>query len=118
MDLLVIFPNIKKLVIKTILVLKPLDFNAVNCLEFESDIFNSFLLELKTVEISSSYYDCSIFGFIEFLLKHAVKLEKLVLWSTDRAFTSYQQEMLFQISEKLLSMPRSSPTAKVILKNN
>ncbi|KAL8526361.1 hypothetical protein ACS0TY_015542 [Phlomoides rotata] len=67
MDLFVIFPNIKMLVInKSLQVLKPLDINAVNYLAFESHIFNSFLLELKTVEISSSYFDCSIFGLKSF----------------------------------------------------
>ncbi|KAL8513983.1 hypothetical protein ACS0TY_013192 [Phlomoides rotata] len=112
-DLLGIFPNLKVLLIKHPVYRKPPDFNAVNYMEFESNLF---LLELKTVEISSDFYDFSIFGCIEFLLKHAVKLERLVLrifsWTT-----SCRQERLFRISEKLLTMPRSSPTAKVILKS-
>ncbi|KAL8469819.1 hypothetical protein ACS0TY_032615 [Phlomoides rotata] len=88
------------------------DLNAVNYMEFESNLFNSFLLQLKTVEITSQLSDISIFGFIEFLLKHAVRLEELVLRST--GITSYRRKTLLLISEKLLSMPRSSPYAKYI----
>ncbi|KAL8523369.1 hypothetical protein ACS0TY_013360 [Phlomoides rotata] len=113
-DLLGIFPNLKVLLIKhQDYTRMPPDFNAVNYMEVESNLF---LLELKTVEISSNFYDFSIFGFIEFLLKHAVKLERLVLRFFSWA-TPCRQEKLFRISEKLLTMPRSSPTAKVILKS-
>ncbi|KAL8510289.1 hypothetical protein ACS0TY_017192 [Phlomoides rotata] len=111
MDLLGIFPNLKMLVIEQEAFTKPPDFNTVNCMEFGTNLSRSFLRQLKVVEISARLPDFSIFEFIEFLLKHAIMLEKLVLRS--RGITSSQHK---SFSKKLLSMPRSSPTAKVILK--
>ncbi|KAI3469407.1 hypothetical protein Pfo_026070 [Paulownia fortunei] len=90
-----------------------LEFNAENPLKSKTNFPKSFLLHLRTVEITWSVYDTSIFPFIELLLKHASMLEKMVI--RVRRIMSLAPESLFLAAQKLMRMPRSSPTAEVIL---
>ncbi|KAH6816612.1 hypothetical protein C2S51_021432 [Perilla frutescens var. frutescens] len=70
------------------------------------------LLHLRTVEISWQLRNASIIPFIEILLENARVLEKMVL--RPRSF-KYVPELLSLIEEKVVSIPRSSSTAKVII---
>lgn len=126
MVLLGIFPNVKMLVIGYLDIPNP----PKNYMEFEANLPKSFLLQLKTLEITASFIDSSKLWFFEFLLKWASMLEKLVirvkiiesddyehLYNSDQYdhFCEVAHEHLCVVAEKLLSMPRSSPTAKVII---
>ncbi|KAL8523714.1 hypothetical protein ACS0TY_013618 [Phlomoides rotata] len=116
------FPNIKMLVIEDQLEdseefdsSKYVEFetklyDASKYLEFETKLSKSFMLQLKTVDITSCLRNTSTFRFVEFLLKDASMLEKLVI-RVDRTSADW-----FTVAERFLCMPRSSPTAKVILK--
>ncbi|KAL8466527.1 hypothetical protein ACS0TY_035558 [Phlomoides rotata] len=106
-NLLGIFPNVMMLVID--------DYGGSpeKLLEFEIELSNSFLLRLKTIHITSPLSDPSIFGVIELLLKHATMLEKLVI----RKWGMGSRKFPVKAAKKLLSMPRSSPTAQVIIKS-
>lgn len=65
---------------------------------------------MRIVEVTWSKGE-KIFPFIEFLLKHSSKLEKMVF----RARVIYEGgNALFSASQKLLNMPRSSPTAWLV----
>lgn len=118
--LLQIFPKLKRLVIED-KIEGDLVYEDENeddyqddrdSLEFEANFPNSFLLHLKTVEVTWVKGDRSIFLFIEILLKYASKLEKMVFrMPSSRLFYSP-----FMASQKLLRMPRSSPTARVIFR--
>ncbi|KAL8505256.1 hypothetical protein ACS0TY_016475 [Phlomoides rotata] len=108
MDFLGIFPNLKMLVIGHLRIPNLPE----NCMEFEANLSKSFLLQLKIVEITSFFFDSSKLWFFELLLKRASMLEKLVIRVKD--IDSHQQEHLSEVAQKLQSMPRSSPTAKVI----
>ncbi|KAL8514358.1 hypothetical protein ACS0TY_013464 [Phlomoides rotata] len=108
------FPNIKMLVIEDQLEdseeFETKLYDASKYLEFETKLSKSFMLQLKTVDITSCLRNTSTFRFVEFLLKDASMLEKLVI-RVDRTSADW-----FTVAERFLCMPRSSPTAKVILK--
>ncbi|KAL8505254.1 hypothetical protein ACS0TY_016473 [Phlomoides rotata] len=133
MNVLGIFPNLKMLVIHIndwtdeCFVENPPEFNADGFLEFgfskskeyllkfdETNLSKSFLGQLKSIEITSHFCNATAYRLIRLLLKHARMLEKLVIRAKD--FMSHPQPFLLKVAEVLLSMPRSSPTAKVIFK--
>ncbi|XP_057772040.1 F-box protein At5g03100-like [Salvia miltiorrhiza] len=70
------------------------------------------LLHLKTFEATWSMCDPSIIPVIQILLENAPILEKMVIQLTRDAS---DRETFFFAQEKVLSMPRSSPTAQVII---
>ncbi|KAL8458870.1 hypothetical protein ACS0TY_036391 [Phlomoides rotata] len=113
-NLLGIFPSLRMLVIeeRTTSGSSP-EFNIKKFLEFEINVSNSFLRQLKTVHITSRFSDSSIFQVIALLLKHASMLEKLVVWAEwgKRGPPAFP----FKVANVLLNMPRSSPTAMVII---
>lgn len=110
--LLETFPNLKMLVIEDCSIQKSPDINAEDFLVFERNLPKSFLLQLKIIDITSNFHDSSILQFIEILLKHGSMLEKLVIQAMFIGICS--QSHLLEVAEALLSMPRSSPAAKVI----
>ncbi|KAL8509599.1 hypothetical protein ACS0TY_016721 [Phlomoides rotata] len=112
-ELLGIFPNLKTLVIEHHASTRPPFLNAKNNMEFKTNLSKSSLLQMKIIEITGHSFDLKFFGFIEFFLKHAIMLEKLVLRYTGITSSCEQQKTF---SEKLLSLPRSSPTVEVIFK--
>ncbi|XP_057799335.1 F-box/LRR-repeat protein At3g26922-like [Salvia miltiorrhiza] len=70
------------------------------------------LLHLKTIEATCSMCDPSIIPAIEILLENAPVLEKMVI----RLKRDESDPKTFTLArEKVLSMPRSSPTAQVII---
>ncbi|XP_057810217.1 uncharacterized protein LOC131024698 isoform X2 [Salvia miltiorrhiza] len=70
------------------------------------------LLHLKTFEFTLSMCDPSIIPAIQILLENAPILERVVIRLRQQA--SDVETFLFA-QEKVLSMPRSSPTAQVII---
>ncbi|KAL8458867.1 hypothetical protein ACS0TY_036391 [Phlomoides rotata] len=113
-NLLGIFPSLKMLVIEdeTTSGSSP-EFNIKKFLEFEINVSNSFLRQLKTIHITSRFSDSSIFQVIALLLKHASMLEKLVVWAEwhKRGPPAFP----FKVANVLLNIPRSSLTAMVII---
>ncbi|KAL8549975.1 hypothetical protein ACS0TY_008702 [Phlomoides rotata] len=105
-----IFPNLKMLVIED--QSYPPGINAENYSEFKTNLTKSCMLQLKIIEITSNFYNSSMFRYVEFLLKHCSMLEKLVVQTISRL-----QARSLEIAERLLRMPRSSPTAEVIIFN-
>ncbi|XP_057788552.1 putative F-box protein At1g49610 [Salvia miltiorrhiza] len=117
-SLLEIFPQLKKLV------LQPkqkdhyhdgresLSFDDKSYLKFEAKLPKSFVLQLKTIEVTWVDGD-NVFPFLEFLLKYASKLEKMV-FRVRKIKSSRPSDFLFLVSKKLLGMPKSSPTAELI----
>ncbi|KAL8549984.1 hypothetical protein ACS0TY_008707 [Phlomoides rotata] len=104
-NLLGMFPNLKTLVIKDCTYQ-----HSENYSKIEANISRSFLPQLKIIEITSSFCCSSTFQCIEFLLKHCRMLEKLVVRA--KRYSSHPKAL--EIAERLLRMPRSSPTADVI----
>ncbi|XP_057771470.1 F-box/LRR-repeat protein At3g26922-like isoform X7 [Salvia miltiorrhiza] len=118
LDLLESFPQLKKLVLedrreyeihKT---QESLNFDANSYLNFEAYPPESFL-QLRTVEVTWNEDD-KVFPFIEFLLKYASNLEKMVFRVKRTMPPQRPSKSLFWVSQKLLRMPRSSPTAQLI----
>ncbi|KAG5516781.1 hypothetical protein RHGRI_037506 [Rhododendron griersonianum] len=72
-------------------------------------------LHLKNVTISNCLtkynYDSNFFSFIQFLLRNARVLQKMVINTPSDA---RMKEYYFKVAKKLLSFPRSSPDATVI----
>ncbi|KAH6756217.1 hypothetical protein C2S53_004316 [Perilla frutescens var. hirtella] len=115
--LLEIFPELKMLVIE--------DEDDERCeyhhresLVFERNLPKSFLLQLRTVEVTWCWHegDNSIFPFIQFLLKYASKLEKMVFRLKGIMPPEQQPEYWFWGSQKVLKMPKSSRTADIIFR--
>ncbi|KAL6990964.1 hypothetical protein U1Q18_009084 [Sarracenia purpurea var. burkii] len=78
-------------------------------------IFKCLMLNLKKVEFSGFIFcrpDC-IFSFTQFLLKNAMVLQKMVI-DINEASSDIPKEV-FQAAQKLLSFPRSSSDAVVML---
>ncbi|KAL6539882.1 hypothetical protein OROHE_011653 [Orobanche hederae] len=67
------------------------------------------ILHLQRVEITWFTRDASIIPVIQILLQNAHLLEKMVFRP------KYDRELWVMVEEKVLSLPRSSPTAEVIL---
>ncbi|KAL8532177.1 hypothetical protein ACS0TY_008687 [Phlomoides rotata] len=116
--LLGIFPNLKMLVIESCsLRISSDDSNAQNYSELETNLSRTILLQLKIIEFTSNFCDSSIFQCIEFLLKHGCQLEKLVI-RVKCLLESHKQARMLEVAETLLSMPRSSTTARIIFVEN
>ncbi|XP_022849225.1 putative F-box protein At1g49610 isoform X1 [Olea europaea var. sylvestris] len=78
------------------------------------ELRDSFNMRLKTVTITWYVDSTSLFSFIEFVLKNASKLEKMVIQA--KPIDSHPPDLFFEIAQKLLRMPRSSPNAEVVLR--
>ncbi|XP_057772077.1 putative F-box/FBD/LRR-repeat protein At5g22670 [Salvia miltiorrhiza] len=74
---------------------------------------NATLVSLKRVEIRWSVNDASVFRVIETILENAYMLEKMVLRVRGTGVDG--GEPLILAHEKVLRMPRSSPTVEVII---
>ena len=91
-------------------------FDAKNSLECSTNVPRSYyLLHLRRVEITWIVHDYSMFPFIKILLKYASKLEKMVFRVFRGSSLSVPPESLFLAAQKLLTMPRTSPYAEVIM---
>ncbi|XP_057771487.1 F-box protein At5g03100-like [Salvia miltiorrhiza] len=124
-----ISPLLKKLVIKLVLltdILGKSNFNDVYASQdtpwvSDTEIYDelkeklpmSFVLQLRTVEVTLVEAD-NIFPFLEFLLKNASKLEKIVFRVKEIKRPSRPVNCLLRAAQKLLKMPRSSRTAQFI----
>lgn len=83
-------------------------------LKFEANLPESFLLRLRTVEVTWSE-GYGVFPLIEILLKYASKLEKIV-FQLNEIKSPATSDSLFYVSEKLLRMRRSSSSnCKIVL---
>ncbi|KAL1552973.1 putative F-box protein [Salvia divinorum] len=82
-------------------------------LMFEANLPESFLLRLRTIEVTlSEGYD--IFPLIEILFKYASKLEKIV-FQLNEIKSPAPPNSLFLVSQKLLRMRRSSSNCLIDL---
>ncbi|XP_057772081.1 putative F-box protein At1g49610 [Salvia miltiorrhiza] len=106
LDLLELFPKLKMLSFHQTQAYQ--DFNPIVVTPFPCPS----VLHLNTVEISWSAEDPSIIPFIEFILQNAPLLHKLVFSLLP---LSCNRKRFLMIEEKVQSMPRSSPTAEVII---
>ncbi|XP_057772076.1 F-box protein At5g03100-like [Salvia miltiorrhiza] len=109
LDLLEMFPKLK--IFKFLQHPQILqDFNPI----VETPFRRPSLLHLNTVEISWSTKDPAVIPFIEFILQNAPLLHKLV-FRFSRYRACFDRKRFLMIQEKVRSMPRSSPTAEVII---
>ncbi|XP_057771450.1 F-box/LRR-repeat protein At3g26922-like [Salvia miltiorrhiza] len=111
---IVIFPLSQKLVIKVEERARYEDSiwaDPFNYREFEENLPMLFVLQLRTVEYNLVEGDI-IFPCLEFLLKNASRLEKIVFRVKGSMRHSRRLESLFRASQKLLKIPRSSRTAE------
>ncbi|XP_057772074.1 F-box/LRR-repeat protein At3g26922-like [Salvia miltiorrhiza] len=86
------------------------DFNPI----VETTFPHPSLLHLNTVEISWSGKDPAVIPFIKFILQNAPLLYKLV-FRLSKYRACFDRKRFLMIQEKVRSMPRSSPTAEVII---
>ncbi|XP_057772066.1 uncharacterized protein LOC130991721 [Salvia miltiorrhiza] len=97
--------------------LKILKFSQYQLEDFDPIVRTTFprpsLLHLNTVESTWSAEDPSLIPFIEFLLQNAPLLHKLVFRLTSSCRENRKYYLM--VEEKVRSMPRSSPTAEVII---
>lgn len=111
--LLMIFPKVERLI------LEDADecsfFYSREPLRFEMNLPESFLLQLKTVEVIWGWwwvrYCLPPLPFIQFVLRHASKLEKIVIRSKDASDTPYKA------AEELLTMTRPFRTVDLIFRH-
>lgn len=89
-----------------------INFDSYELLERKIHLPVPSLQHLRTVEVTWLLRDTSIFPVMEIVLENAPLLEKMVFWP--RLFGA-NPEWLGLAEEKLLSVPRSSPTAEVIM---
>ncbi|XP_057771481.1 F-box/LRR-repeat protein At3g26922-like isoform X2 [Salvia miltiorrhiza] len=80
-------------------------------LQLEKNLPMSFVLELRKVEVTLVEGDI-LFPFLEFLLKNASKLEKIVFRVKRTMSPSHHSNSLRLASKRLLRMPRSSLAAR------
>ncbi|XP_057773712.1 F-box/LRR-repeat protein At3g26922-like [Salvia miltiorrhiza] len=104
-----IFPLSKKLVVNV--GERTLCANPNMYLKFEENLPMSFVLQLRTVEVILVEEGDIIFPLLEFLLRNASKLEKIVFRVKGFTRLSRPSESLLRASQRLLKMPRSSRTA-------
>ncbi|KAF2303443.1 hypothetical protein GH714_018390 [Hevea brasiliensis] len=121
-------PELEKLVIKISYgrsLQFNLDENFTNCYDIgesywtsQNKIFNCLLLNLKTIEIFSHeehlFENKYALAFVEFLLRNAKVLEKMVIFNDYPFHAPNKTDRLLKVAQKLLSVPRSSPHAVVL----
>ncbi|XP_057772080.1 F-box/LRR-repeat protein At3g26922-like isoform X2 [Salvia miltiorrhiza] len=108
LDLLELFPKLKMLSFHRLQQgLK--DFNTINA---ETAFPISSLIHLKRVDMTWDADDPSIIPFIEILLENAPSLDEMVFRLRK---CRDARKVLLMVEEKVRGMPRSSPTAKVII---
>lgn len=114
--LLEIFPKLERLVLKQVKKLannRQVGNAKASQHKFGANFPDSFLRELCSISIDwMDGQDC-VFPLIEMLLKHANELEKMVFTVKESADSS---NSLLLASQKILKMPKSSPTAEIILR--
>lgn len=111
--LLEIFPELEMLVLKQEKAINKQVGNAKASLKFEAKLPDSFLQRLWSISIDWTEGEGSVFPLIQMLLKHANKLEKMVVTVKETADSSNSLTLALQ---KILKMPKSSPTAVIILR--
>ncbi|KAH6756220.1 hypothetical protein C2S53_004319 [Perilla frutescens var. hirtella] len=89
---------------------EPRKFDAKSHLNFQTNLPNSFLRQLREVKVTWEEGDDSIFPLIQIVLKYASKLEKMAFGVKG----TVSSNSLVLASQKLLRMKRSSPTAELI----
>ncbi|KAH6769743.1 hypothetical protein C2S52_014546 [Perilla frutescens var. hirtella] len=112
--LLELFPELKMLVIEDV----DGESSGYQSLEFERNLPKSFLLQLRTIEATWLWDegDRSILPFIQFLLKYASKLEKMVFRLKGMMPSEQPPQSWFWGSEKVLRMPKSSRIVDIIFR--
>lgn len=118
MNLLGYFPNLETLIIddKTpVIYSTPPHFNMENYSGFKTKHSISFLLQLKTIQITSALSSFSIFWTMVFLLTQTTMLETFAVWIVPVG--TFPPQFSSELAKKLSSMPVSSPTATVIVEN-
>ncbi|KAL6528149.1 hypothetical protein OROHE_015099 [Orobanche hederae] len=123
--LLKIFPKLKILVIEAIdHYLHDISYQAFRetliaeedyFLELEESTPKSFRLILRTIEITWPLFDSSIYVFIEFMLKHADGLEKIVIQPKYRNGSVAHEFFFLGAAQKLMALQRSFPSVELIL---
>ncbi|XP_057771484.1 uncharacterized protein LOC130991342 isoform X5 [Salvia miltiorrhiza] len=114
-----IFPLLKKLVVKVRADDRghynrdALNVDPESYLEIEANLPKSFVLQLRSVEVTWIEGD-TIFSLLEFLLKFASKLEKMVFRVKRTLPPAHPSNSLRVASQRLLRMPRSSLAAQFI----
>ncbi|KAH6808724.1 hypothetical protein C2S51_026507 [Perilla frutescens var. frutescens] len=81
-------------------------------LNSEVNTIKSLMMQLRIVEIGWVKYEKSILQFIEFFLKHATVLEKIVIQKSGGK--KVESDDMILAAEKLLSLQRSFPTVELI----
>ncbi|KAL1552972.1 putative F-box protein [Salvia divinorum] len=109
--ILEIFPQLERLVIRNMI--EDARQDDTESLKFEANLPESFLLRLRTIEVtwSESY---GIFPLIEILLKYASKLEKIVFQLNEFKSPAPSNSLLL-VSQRLLRMRRSSSNCTIDL---
>ncbi|GKV41280.1 hypothetical protein SLEP1_g48833 [Rubroshorea leprosula] len=123
-DLLHCFPTLQKLVIDMTIFYEvkepPDEFFPGNNLERVDRTFNCLLEHLKTIEITSFIpyqLEPDDLGFVSFLLGNARVLKEVVIHFECKGseFDLGEKAKLFDLTQKLLSFPRCSPHAVVLI---
>ncbi|KDP35649.1 hypothetical protein JCGZ_09087 [Jatropha curcas] len=88
-------------------------------LMLQKTVFTCLSSHLKTVEIiglnaSVDGYEL-VLNFVEFLLKNAGVLEKLIIYDAEHPHVTHTLDFVLEVSQKLLSFQRASPHAMIIL---
>ncbi|XP_057773292.1 uncharacterized protein LOC130992604 isoform X2 [Salvia miltiorrhiza] len=104
------FPQLERLVLDGVTRIYSKDDQ--QSLKFEANFPNSFLMQLRTVEVIWNY-GYIMFPLIEILLKYARKLERMVFRVEESEFLPSSNSLLLLASQKLLRMSRSSPSCKI-----
>ncbi|XP_057773289.1 putative F-box protein At1g49610 [Salvia miltiorrhiza] len=104
-----IFPQLERLVLEGV---RRDDYKDKESLKFEANLPNSFLMQLRTIEVTW-FNGYSMFPLIEILLKYASKLERMVFRVEKSIFAPSPLSSLLLASQTLLRMSRSSPNCKI-----
>lgn len=109
--ILEMFPDMRKLVLDT--TYKSVPKHIEGSIKFDTGLSYLFLRRLERVDVTWNKGDDSIFPLIQFLLKKGRNLEKMV-FRERRTGSRTSWKSLFMAVQKLVRMPRSSPTAELI----
>ncbi|XP_028106073.1 probable F-box protein At1g60180 [Camellia sinensis] len=87
------------------------NFNGEHYWTSQKKTFNCLMMHLKIVKCAGLrwYYRGFLFSFVQFLLKNARVLQKMVI-----KVDCLPHKELFQVAQKFLSFPRSSPNAVIM----
>ncbi|KAF8391414.1 hypothetical protein HHK36_023719 [Tetracentron sinense] len=95
------------------------DFDGENYWESSEPFSQCLLHNLKTVKIFDFIGGDHEMDLVQFILKHAMTLEKMVIYSKRLAHLNWRKhfmpEELLEFTEEILSFPRASPHAVILL---